>query len=137
MERRAIPESEHRLVILCALRALGPVTDEQLLQFMADGELMNWFTLQPALLELEEQGQILRTEGAIGSLITLTEEGRYTLETFTQRIPQSRRDTIGRLAPELKRRFRLEQQTPAERIPLPDGRSCVRLRLLEGGTALL
>ena len=36
MERRHIPETENRLVILYALRTLGPVTAMQLLQAMAD-----------------------------------------------------------------------------------------------------
>ena len=41
MERRHIPETENRLIILYLLRQLGPVTAMQLLQAMAEADLMN------------------------------------------------------------------------------------------------
>ena len=49
MERKHIPETENRLLILYTLRSLGPVTAMQLLQAMAEGDLMNYITMQLAL----------------------------------------------------------------------------------------
>ena len=41
MERRHVPDSEQKLVILYALRQLGPVNGMQLLQFLVEKDLMN------------------------------------------------------------------------------------------------
>ena len=48
MERKHIPETENRLMILYTLRQLGPGTATQLLQAMAEGDLMNYITMQLA-----------------------------------------------------------------------------------------
>ena len=137
MERKTIPESEQRLTILYTLRVLEAVTEGQLLQFMVELDLMNYFTLQPALIEMEERGQLRRRSHPCGSLLCLSEAGAHTLAEFEQRIPASKRSLIDDRGSVWLRRFRLEQQTPAEAVHLPDGRDCLRLRLLEGDSSLL
>ena len=91
MERKIIPETENRLIILYTLRQLGPVTAMQLLQAMAEGDLMNYITMQLSLSEMESQGQITQRAHPLGNLIELTEEGTFTLRSFEKRIPASRR----------------------------------------------
>lgn len=137
MERRIIPEAENRLIILYTLRRLGPCTATQLLQFMVEIDIMNYFTLQLGLCEMEEQGQLVQHAHPLGSLLAPTESGAFTLDTFMSRIPHSRRVQIDEAAPAYRTRFRLEQQTPAECRPMPDGQNCLRLRLMEGESALL
>ena len=137
MERRRIPEMENKLVILYALRALGPVTGMQLSQFLTQLDLMNYFTMHLSLCDMEEQGQIAGSAHPLGSLLETTPEGAFTLESFTRRIPGSRRSLIDREAPAWRERFRTEQMTPAEACTAPDGRSGVRLRLLEGAAVLM
>ena len=77
MERKHIPETENRLVILYTLRSLGPVTAMQLLQAMAEGDLMNYITMQLALSDMESQGQISQHAHPLGNLIEVTGEGDY------------------------------------------------------------
>ena len=137
MERRRIPEMENKLVILYALRALGPVTGMQLSQFLTQLDLMNYFTMHLSLQGMEEQGQIAGRAHPLGSLLETTPEGIFTLESFTPRTPRSRRSLIDREAPAWRERFRTEQMTPAEACTAPDGQSGVRLRLLEGAAVLL
>lgn len=137
MERKHIPESENRLVILFALHLLGPCTATQLLQLMVEKDLMNYFTLQLGLADMEQQGQIVTRPHALGSLVEMTDAGRYALDEFSHRIPLSRRSAIEADAPLWRDRFRLEQQTPAECFPLNDGAQCLRLRLLEGESPLM
>lgn len=137
MERKSIPEAENRLLILYALSRLGPCTGMQLWQFMADYDLVNYFSLQLGLAEMQEQGQLKEHAHPLGSLLILTDTGAYTLGAFDHRIPISRRQLIDREAPAWHERFRLEQQTPAESCPMPDGTLCLRLRLMEGDTALM
>ena len=137
MERKHIPETENRLVILYALRRLGPVTNMQLLQAMAESDLMNYITMQLALAEMEQQGQISMRAHPLGHLIELTGEGDYILDSFERRIPASRRADIDACADEWKKRFQTEQMAPAESFTLPDGRMCIHLRLLDKAATLM
>jgi pimeloyl-ACP methyl ester carboxylesterase len=137
MERKHIPESENRLTILYALRGLGPATAMQLLQFLVENDLMNYFTMQLSLSDMQEQGHLTATPHPLGDLLTLTPEGEYAIESFAHRIPVSRRQLMDAQSPRWKEQFRTEQLTPADSFTLQDGRVCLRLRLLEGSTSLL
>lgn len=137
MERRVIPEAETKLVILYTLNRLGPVTNMQLLQFMVEYDLMNYFDMQLCLSEMEEQGQLTQQVHPLGSLLLATEAGAYALDVFDHRIPLSRRELIDREAPAWHDRFRAEQQTPADSYTVSDGSMCIRLRLMEGEASLL
>ena len=137
MERKIIPETENRLVILYTLRRLGPVTAMQLLQAMAESDLMNYITMQLALSEMEQQGQIALRAHPLGNLIEVTGEGEFILDSFVRRIPASRRAVIDACAQEWRQRFSIEQMAPAESFTLPDGRMCVHLRLLDKAATLM
>lgn len=137
MERKHIPESENRLTILYALRRIGPATAMQLLQFLVEHDLMNYFTMQLSLCDMQEQGHIAATAHPLGDLLSLTPEGEYAIESFAHRIPVSRRQLMDEQAPRWKERFRTEQLTPADSFTLQDGSLCLRLRLLEGHASLL
>ncbi len=137
MERKHIPETENRLMILYALRRLGPVTAMQLLQAMAEADLMNYITMQLALSEMESQGQITQQAHPLGNLIEITGEGDYILRSFEKRIPASRRAVIDENADSWKDRFAIEQMAPAESFTLPDGRTVIHLRLLDRAATLM
>ena len=137
MERKYIPEPESKLTILYALRGLGPVTDTELLQFLVELDLMNYFTMQLNLCDMEEQGQLRTLPHPAGNLLEPTAEGMYTLEAFAQRIPVSRRGAMDSSFPAWRARFRAEQQAPADSFTLKDGSVCLHLRLLEGGVPLM
>ncbi len=137
MKKRSIPDSEYKLVILYALSRLGPVTNMQLLRFMVELDLMNYFALQLNLSELQEQEQILEKPSPLGTLLTVGEKGEYTLTAFAHRLPGSTKDVIDTSCALWQSRFRREQQTLAESFTLSDGRMCIRLRLLEGERALI
>ncbi len=137
MERKHIPETENRLVILYALRRLGPVTAMQLLQAMAEADLMNYITMQLALSEMESQGQITQHAHPLGNLIEVTGEGDFILRSFEKRIPSSRRAMIDERAEDWRDRFQTEQMAPAESFTLPDGRTVIHLRLLDKAATLM
>ncbi len=137
MERRHIPETENRLIILYILRRLGPVTAMQLLQAMAESDLMNYITMQLALSDMESQGQITQRAHPLGNLIEMTGEGDYILRSFEKRIPASRRMLIDERADDWQERFRTEQMAPAESFSLPDGRTVIHLRLLDSAATLM
>lgn len=137
MERKHIPETENRLLILYTLRRLGPVTAMQLLQVMAEADLMNYITMQLALSDMEAQGQITQHAHPLGNLIELTDEGDYILRSFEKRIPASRRSLIDAQADSWRERFATEQMAPAEAFTLPDGRTVIHLRLLDKAATLM
>ena len=137
MERKHIPETENRLIILYTLRRLGPVTAMQLLQAMAESDLMNYITMQLALSEMESQGQITQRAHPLGNLIEVTGEGDFILRSFEKRIPASRRALIDEHAADWRDRFQTEQMAPAESFTLPDGRSVIHLRLLDKAATLM
>lgn len=137
MERRHIPETENRLIILYTLRRLGPVTAMQLLQAMAESDLMNYITMQLSLSDMESQGQITQRAHPLGNLIEITGEGDYILRSFEKRIPASRRTLIDERAEGWQQRFATEQMAPAESFTLPDGRTVIHLRLLDKAATLM
>ena len=137
MERKHIPETENRLMILYTLRQLGPVTATQLLQAMAEADLMNYITMQLALSDMESQGQISQRAHPLGTLIEITSEGDYILRSFEKRIPASRRSIVDEQAHDWRSRFQAEQMAPAEAFTLPDGRSVIHLRLLDKAATLM
>lgn len=137
MERKHIPESENRLTILYALRALGPATAMELLQFLVENDLMNYFTMQLSLSDMQEQGQLTAVPHPMGDLLTLTPAGEYAITSFAHRIPVSRRHLVDVQAPRWQKQFRAEQLAPADSFTLQDGRVCLRLRLLEGSSSLV
>ena len=137
LDRKIIPDREYRLTILCCLQHLGPVTVTELFRFVSALNLMNYIDLQLNLIDLEEQQQLTRTPRGSDELITATEAGLYTLNSFSGQIPASRRESIASAAEEWRNRFSTEQQTLAEVFPLEGGRCCVRLRLMERETVLI
>ncbi len=137
MERKHIPETENRLVILYTLRRLGPVTGMQLLQAMTEADLMNYITMQLALSDMEQQGQVTQRAHPAGSLIEMTGEGDYILDSFVKRIPESRRHAVDERAEDWRSRFQMEQMAPAESFTLPDGRLGVHLRVLDSAATLM
>lgn len=137
MERKHIPETEHRLLLLYTLQKLGPVTNLQLLQAMSETDQMNYITMQLALSGMEEQQQITLRAHPLGSLIELTEEGKFLLTSFRRKIPASRRKAVDDHADEWKLRFQTEQMAPAASFRLPDGRMAAHLQLLDSAATLL
>lgn len=137
MERKVIPETENRLVILYAMNCLGPVTDAQLLRFMVELDLMNYITLQLSMGELEEQGQIMRRAHPCGELWELKAEGYYAVEQFERRIPQSRREHMRTAAGTYRPLFRQEQLSTAGVTMTQNGTACLRLRMQEVSSMLM
>ncbi|MBE5768706.1 MAG: DUF4364 family protein [Clostridiales bacterium] len=137
MERKHIPESEQRLLILYALDKIGPMTSLQLLQCMVEMDLMNYITLELQVSALEADGHLTRYAHPCGNLLDVTAEGRQTLGAFVKRIPQSRRRSVDDKKAHYAELFRLEQFSPADSFPLPDGRCCIRLRLMDKRASLM
>lgn len=135
--QRKISDVENKLLLLFSVDNLGSVTNLQLLQFMVDNSLMDYITLQLALGELVEAGQLALTPHALGPLYSLTDKGRQALALFGRRVPNSRRMVIGEAAAQWRERFVREKNVLADFRRLGEADYGLTLRLLENGLILL
>ena len=65
---RRAPADEQRLIVLYSLMNLGPCTETQLLQFLSEMDLTNYFDMMFALNELCDRGQAARQKRKDGLL---------------------------------------------------------------------
>lgn len=137
MAERIPPETEYKLVILSVLERLGGITPIQLLQFLVEQDLMGYFPMQLHLSEMIEQGQVIEQPHPLDSLLLLSESGRAILQNLSGRLPAGTAAKLNQDMTAWKLRVKAEQQTIADTFDLSEHRQGIRLRLLEGGNALI
>lgn len=125
-------EEEDKLVLLCALDRLGGCTQEQLLRFVLETELMNQFQCLLALAGLKEAALVRISHRLEGELLVLTPEGRESMELFASRIRASRQEKLRVHCAAWRRRVLDELSTPASYEQSGNGYA-VTLRALESG----
>lgn len=103
------PDTQQRLILLYTLSKLAPCYDSQLLQFVTDLELMNYFDMMFALIDLCRDGNAVREQQQEKNLYSLTPAGRQTLELLIAHLPESVRALIDENAPAACSRIREEQ----------------------------
>ncbi|MHC1786997.1 MAG: DUF4364 family protein [Christensenellales bacterium] len=106
---------ESKVLCLYALDVLGPCGNLQLIGFMVETDIMNYFDLQTALYQLRDAGQVARTPQTADDLYQITQSGQETLRLFLQRAPRSAMAAIDRVGPDFRRRI-LEQRERSARI---------------------
>ena len=107
---RHAPDSEQKFMVLYCLARLGPCTELQLLQFLVENDLLNYFEMMFALNDLCSGGQAARTKKNTGFLYEATDAGREALELFGGRVPMRLKTLISDTETEWKQRFREETQ---------------------------
>ncbi len=105
------PEQEQKLIVLACLDRFGPCTELQLLQFLFEHDLMNYFDMMFVLNELCDQGQAARSQARSGFRYELTEAGREALALFGGRVPASVKNLLEETGAEWQSRFRREAQS--------------------------
>ena len=128
-------EEEDKLVLLSAMERLGGCTEEQLLRFLVENQLMSQFQFYLALGGLREAGFVRETRHVEGTLLILTPQGRQSVDLFAGRIRASQQEKLNMNAPTWKRRIRDELQMPAVWKETDNGFS-VTLRALESGAEI-
>lgn len=137
MQRKVIPDSEHKLVILYILSHFGPLTETQLYIFLIDMHLMKYIDLKINQYQMEERGEIRFLDHPLGQLMEITPEGQYALDTFMHHIPASKRALIDRETSPWRSRFRAEQDTPVTFISRQGAYVWYRMRIMEQRATLL
>ncbi len=128
---RRAPEPEMRLLLLYTMDKLGVCTDLQLLQFLFEYDLMNYFDLTLTLADLCDQGHAVRTPYPSHSLYRLTAAGQEALKMFYARIPLSVRQTVDDHAPLWQERIAQEQQYLSAYNQTDRGEFALELQVME------
>ncbi len=137
MQARKVSDVENKLLLLLAVEQLGPATSLQLLQFFVENDLMDYITLQLALGELLQGGQLSNKPHVLGTLYALTGAGRDTLSLFANRLPYSLAQRIRTPAAGWRIRFQREKQMPASFSRREDGLFALHLQLMEKDLPLM
>ena len=128
---RRAPDDEQKLIVLCCLNCLGPCTELQLLQFLFEYDLMNYFEMMFALNDLCDRGQAARTKKGAGYSYTVTTAGKEALELFGSRVMPSVYDILEKSGGEWRQRFRREAQNLSEITQMDRGEYELTLRVVE------
>ncbi len=128
---RRAPDNEQKLIVLCCLNSLGPCTELQLLQFLFEYDLMNYFEMMFALNDLCDRGQAARMRKGAGYSYTITAAGAEALELFGSRVPPSVYALLDENAQSWRQRFRREAQNLSEITQTDRGEYELKLRVVE------
>ena len=107
---RRAPADEQRLIVLYSLMNLGPCTETQLLQFLSEMDLTNYFDMMFALNELCDRGQAARQKRKDGTYYMATVAGDEALRLFGKRVPQSLKTAVQEQGDAWRARFRTAAQ---------------------------
>ena len=111
--RHRLGDIQRKVLTLHTLKALGECSNLQLISFMVENDIMNYFDLQTALYELRDAGHAARTPLQADDLYQLTDAGEETLRMFLERAPQSLVDRVDEAAPSFRARFDEEREKSA------------------------
>jgi hypothetical protein len=111
-----VGDVERKVLTLHALQALGECSNLQLIGFMDQTDIMNYFDLQTALYALRDAGQVVRSQKAADDLYQITASGLETLALFSARAPKSAVDLIDEAGPDYRARIHLEREKSARVI---------------------
>ena len=134
---RRSPDFEQKLLILLILSQCGRCSDMQLLQFLFDHDLMNYFDMMFTLSDLCRDGQAVRFERVGQTFYEATPAGEETLSLFGNRIPASMKELICSLAPDWKKRVQREQEYLSEYHQTKRGEFELHLRVMEQDMEML
>ena len=128
---RRAPDDEQKLMVLYSLSCLGPCTELQLLQFLFENDLLNYFDMMFALGDLCDRGQAVRMKKNTGYLYQVTDAGKEALELFGGRVPMSLKTLLAETENEWKARFRQESQSQQQIVQTDRGEYELNLKVVE------
>ena len=134
---RRAPADEQRLIVLYSLMNLGPCTETQLLQFLSEMDLTNYFDMMFALNELCDRGQAARQKRKDGTYYMATVAGDEALRLFGKRVPQSLKAAVQEQGDAWRARFRTEAQVGQSVRQTPRGEYELTLTVTEKDTEMM
>jgi len=130
-------ETERKLLTLFAVSELGSCTNLQLIAFMAENDLMNYFDLQSALYDLTRGGQLQKEPERGDDRYILAPPGGEAIALFSQRVGTSVLEKIRAAAPDYRARLKRERELFAEVSHEGRNEYHARMGVAEGGMRLM
>ncbi|MCI5623701.1 MULTISPECIES: DUF4364 family protein [Anaerostipes] len=128
----------YKLMILYLIGKVDfPLSNSQVSEFIIEKGYTNYFNVQRAFHELEEE-EMLRIKTIRNmSHYSLTEEGKEAIDMFEYQIPNSIKEDIGQFLDEKEYELRKETDLEADFFPAKRDEYTVHLRIKEKGSLLL
>lgn len=128
----------YKLMILYLIGKVDfPLSNSQVSEFIIEKGYTNYFNVQRAFHELEEE-EMLRIKTIRNmSHYSLTEEGKEAIDMFEYQIPNSIKEDIGQFLDEKEYELRKETDLEADFFPAKQDEYTVHLRIKEKDSLLL
>ena len=131
--------AENKLIILYFLYQMDmPLSTAQLVDFAAEGDYMDYFSLSQYLTQLVDTGMLESEQGeGNNTLYDITEAGEETLRIFSKQIPYSKRTSICEYVSSNKKRIKKEYEVVANYFYNGENDYMVKCGVYEEDTALM
>lgn len=124
--------AEDKLLLLYILDSVEfPIPNSQIIQFMLENDIMNYFVLQQYLGELKDSKFIIEKPKDNEHMFIITDRGKKTLSYFVDRIPKSQIKKIDNLLNIQKKEFIKNTQVQSDYIKIKDEEYLVKLDVIE------
>lgn len=131
--------AENKLIILYFLYQMDmSLSTAQLVDFAAEGDYMDYFSLSQYLTQLVDTGMLESEQGeGNNTLYGITEAGEETLRIFSKQIPYSKRTSICEYVSSNKKRIKKEYEVVANYFYNGENDYMVKCGVYEEDTALM
>lgn len=131
--------AENKLIILYFLYQMDmSLSTAQLVDFAAEGEYMDYFSLSQYLAQLVDTGMLECEQGeSNNTLYGITRAGVETLHIFSKQIPYSKRTSICEYVSSNKKRIKKEYEVVANYFYNSENDYMVKCGVYEDDTALM
>ena len=128
----------YKLMILYLIEKVDfPLSNSQISEFILDKGYTNYFTVQRAFLELEEENMLRVKQIRNMSHYALSDEGSEAIEMFEYQIPNSIKEDIAQFLKEKEYELRKEASVTADFYPSKGDEYTVNLKIREKESPLL
>lgn len=130
--------AENKLLLLYILNTVkNPISNAQLTELILEDNLLNYFTLQQYLSELEESDFIKYVDINNKKLLKITKNGISVLSFFINRISETKKILLKEKINEKYDLFKKELTIQSDYTPLRDDNFLVDLKAFEGKDILI
>ena len=128
----------YKLMILYLIEKVDfPLSNSQISEFILDKGYTNYFTVQSAFHELEEENMLRVKQIRNMSHYALSDEGSEAIEMFEYQIPNSIKEDIAQFLKEKEYELRKEANVTADFYPSKGDEYTVNLKIREKESPLL
>lgn len=130
--------AENKLLLLYIIKIIKtPISNASLTEIVLENSLMNYFTLQQYISELEEAEFIHYISKNDKKFLTITEKGDSVLSFFANRISKSKKELLDTQICVKVDSIKKELTTQSDYVPIKNHNFLVELKAFEGDDTLM